>query len=43
MPSSDSKLILTETARTSGVDDDRDEFFPFIDTLDFAKQILGLA
>lgn len=43
MPSSGSKLIFTETARTAGVDDDKDEFFPFIDTIDLAKQILGLA
>ncbi len=43
MPSSGSKLIITETARTSGVDDATDEFFPFIDTIDLAKQILGLA
>ena len=40
MPSSGSKLIITETARTSGVDDATDEFFPFIDTIDLAKQIL---
>mgnify|MGYP002648759912 CR=1 FL=1 len=40
MPSSGSKLILTETARTSGVDDATDEFFPVIGTIDLAKQLL---
>ena len=40
MPSSGSKLILTESARTAGVDDDKDEFFPVIDTIDLAKQLL---
>ncbi|MEX3552205.1 exonuclease domain-containing protein, partial [Corynebacterium sp. LK2537] len=29
-----------ETDRMTGVDDDEDEFFPFIDTIDLAKQIL---
>ena len=36
----DSKMIIAETDRMTGVDDDEDEFFPFIDTIDLAKQIL---
>ena len=34
----DSKMIVAEVDRMTGVDDD--EFFPFIDTIDLAKQIL---
>ena len=36
----DSKMIVAEVDRMTGVDDDEDEFFPFIDTIDLAKQIL---
>jgi len=36
----DSKMIIAETDRMTGVDNDEDEFFPFIDTIDLAKQIL---
>ena len=36
----DSKMIIAETDRMTGVDDDEDEFFPFIDTIDLAKQML---
>ncbi|MGV3161663.1 3'-5' exonuclease [Corynebacterium sp. 32222D000AT] len=36
----DSKMIIAEIDRMTGVDDDEDEFFPFIDTMDLAKQIL---
>ena len=38
----DSKMIVAEFDRMSGVDDDEgeDEFFPFIDTIDLAKQML---
>ena len=36
----DSKMIVAEVDRMTGVDDDKDEFFPFIDTIDLAKQIL---
>ena len=37
----DSKMIIAEVDRMTGVDNDEDEFFPFIDTIDLAKQILG--
>ena len=33
-------MIIAETDRMTGVDNDEDEFFPFIDTIDLAKQIL---
>lgn len=36
----DSKMIIAETDRMTGVDDDEDEYFPFIGTIDLAKQIL---
>ena len=36
----DSKMIIAEVDRMTGGDDDEDEFFPFIDTIDLAKQIL---
>ena len=36
----DSKMIVAEVDRMTGGDDDEDEFFPFIDTIDLAKQIL---
>jgi len=36
----DSKMIIAEVDRMSGVDNDEDEFFPFIDTIDLAKQML---
>ena len=36
----DSKMIVAEVDRMTGVDEDEDEFFPFIDTIDLAKQIL---
>lgn len=38
----DSKMIVAEVDRMTGVDDDEDgdEYFPFIDTIDLAKQIL---
>ena len=35
-----SKMIVAEVDRMTGGDDDEDEFFPFIDTIDLAKQIL---
>ena len=37
----DSKMIVAEVDRMTGVDEgDEDEFFPFIDTIDLAKQML---
>lgn len=38
----DSKMIVAEFDRMTGVDEDgdEDEYFPFIDTIDLAKQIL---
>ena len=36
----DSKMIVAEVDRMTGVDEDEEEFFPFIDTIDLAKQIL---
>ena len=39
----DSKMMVAEAYRMTGVDNDEDEFFPFIDTIDLAKQILDRA
>ena len=37
----ESKMIIAETDRMTDInDDDEDEFFPFIDTIDLAKQML---
>ena len=36
----DSKMIVAEAYRMTGVDEGEDEFFPFIDTIDLAKQML---
>lgn len=36
----DSKMMVAEVDRMTGVDGGEDEFFPFIDTIDLAKQIL---
>ena len=35
-----SKMIVAEVDRMTGADEDGDEYFPFIDTIDLAKQIL---
>lgn len=38
----DSKMIVAETDRMTGVDNDEDDFFPFIDTIALAKQMVSL-